>query len=249
MALSNCCLKAFAWEGTPKGTVSKLGNLDTYIAGTNPDRAVLFVSDILGWSFPNARILADHYAAEIDATVYLPDFFGGEVLPFEPILKGRFDEIDLPGWIGRNSRDIREPEIFEAARLLRSEKNFKKIGAVGFCYGGWAAFRLGASSVKLIDCFSIGHPSMVTKEDIDAVDVPVQILAPEIDQAYPDEMKSYTFETMVTKKKHLYFDYVHFPGVEHGCLTRGDASVKGEREAMAAAKDASVKWFKQFLHP
>ena len=35
--------------------------------------AILMVHDIFGWTFPNARLLADHYAKEADATVYLPD--------------------------------------------------------------------------------------------------------------------------------------------------------------------------------
>lgn len=35
--------------------------------------AVLIVHDLFGWNLPNARLLADHYAKEADATVYLPD--------------------------------------------------------------------------------------------------------------------------------------------------------------------------------
>ncbi|KGY15752.1 hypothetical protein PABG_11410 [Paracoccidioides brasiliensis Pb03] len=36
-----------------------------------------------------------------------------------------------------NSREIREPEIFACAKALR-QKSYKKVGAIGFCYGGWA---------------------------------------------------------------------------------------------------------------
>jgi dienelactone hydrolase len=174
------------------------------------------------------------------------DFFGGEIIPFKPILEHRFDEVDLMGFLTPNSREIREPEIFEAARLLRQKH--RKVGAIGFCYGGWACFRLGAKEHQppLVDCISMGHPSLVVKKDIEDCAVPVQVLAPEIDEAYPAELKTYTFETVM--KNGVYLDYVHFPGVEHGCLTRGDASVKGEREAMARAKNAAVSWFKQFLY-
>ena len=35
--------------------------------------AILLVHDIFGWTFTNARLLADHFAKEADATVYLPD--------------------------------------------------------------------------------------------------------------------------------------------------------------------------------
>jgi hypothetical protein len=43
------------------------------------------------------------------------------------------------------------------------------------------------------------------------------------------------------------FEWVHFLGVAHGCLTKGDEKVKGEREAMVRGKDAVVGWFRQWL--
>jgi hypothetical protein len=39
--------------------------LPTYVAGNNPEKAVLYVHDALGWQFKNARLLADHYAKEV----------------------------------------------------------------------------------------------------------------------------------------------------------------------------------------
>ncbi|KGQ02047.1 hypothetical protein PAAG_11225 [Paracoccidioides lutzii Pb01] len=105
-----------------------------------------------------------------------------------------------------NSREIREPEIFACAKALR-QKSYKKVGAIGFCYGGWAVFRLGAKGHQppLIDCISTGHPMLLTKKDIEEVAVPVQILAPEIDQLYTPEMKQFTCETV--RKLGLPLDY------------------------------------------
>jgi hypothetical protein len=71
--MSECCKTGFRWEGKPVGTESKLASLNTYVTGSNKDAAVLIVHDLFGWTFPNARILADHYAEEADVTVYLPD--------------------------------------------------------------------------------------------------------------------------------------------------------------------------------
>jgi dienelactone hydrolase len=245
MSVNACCFQGFEWEGTPRGHIGKLANNEAYITGDNPDVALLYIADLLGWTFPNALLLADHYAREINATVYLPDFFGGEVLAFEPILKGRWHEFDLAGYIKRNSRDIREPEIFDCARALRAK--YKKVGAVGFCYGGWAVSRLGAKehSPPLVECISAGHPSLLTEKDIDEVAVPVQILAPEVDQMFTVEMKRHSFDTL--QKLGLPFDYQHFPGVAHGCLIRGDQDHPGEREAMLRGKNAVVSWFIQFL--
>lgn len=75
--------------------------------------------------------------------------------------------------------------------------------------------------------------------------VPVQMLAPEIDQAYPLELKLHTFETL--QRLNVPFDYQHFPGVVHACFVRGDENKPGERAAMERGKNAVVGWLRQFL--
>ncbi|KAL3487849.1 Alpha/Beta hydrolase protein [Aspergillus germanicus] len=275
MSASTCCLKSFAWNGTPTGRIDTLASNKTYIASpsggtannpntnSNSSLAILIVHDLLGWSFPNVRLLADHYAREANATVYVPDFFGGEALPFEPLLAGRFDEVDLPAFRAKNSREIREPEIFACARALRKTHNATV--AVGFCYGGWAVFRLGAARDSegptstfnlnsplapqrrqpLVDAIAAAHPSLLMKEDIDNVVVPVQILAPEHDPIFNDELKSYTFASL--QRRGVPFDWQHFPGVEHACMTRGDENKPGERAAMERGKNAVVAWAGQIV--
>ncbi|KAL3440608.1 Alpha/Beta hydrolase protein [Aspergillus insuetus] len=264
MSTSTCCLKTFAWNGTPTGRIGTLASNKTYIASpsagadnnpnTNSSLAILIVHDLLGWSFPNVRLLADHYAREANATVYVPDFFGGEALPFEPLVAGRFDEVDVPAFLARNSREIREPEIFACARELRKTHNVTV--AVGFCYGGWAVFRLGAATGEvedadatparpLVDAIVAAHPSLLTKDDIDNVVVPVQILAPEHDPIFNDELKSYTFASL--QRRGVPFDWQHFPGVEHACMTRGDEKKPGERAAMERGKNAVVAWAGQIV--
>lgn len=113
----------------------------------------------------------------------------------------------------------------------------------------WAGLRLGAEEHKaapLVDCISFGHPSLVTKKDFDEVAVPVQILAPERDPSFSPEMKLYAFETIM--KKGVQFDYLHLPGVEHGCLVRGKQDEPGERETMVFGKNAVVAWLVAHLH-
>lgn len=142
--MSECCVRGFKWKGQPTGRVGKLGNNDAYITGNNPDAAVLYVHDLLGWTFPNARLLADHFAEEAGVTVYVPDFFDGEVVDFGLILSEQFHKIDLAGIMERNSREAREPEIFGCARALREK--YKTVGAIGYCYGGWAVVSISRSS-------------------------------------------------------------------------------------------------------
>ena len=251
--IPSCCLKSFQWDGTPSGTESTLPGIpnSVYVTGTNPSVAILYIHDLLGWTFPNARLLADHFASEVNATVYIPDFFGGEVLSVDAILGERWGELDLPGFLSRNGRHAREAEIVAFARALR--KKHDKVSAIGYCYGGWAVHRLGAkefvdpeTGTGLVDCVTAAHPSLLTKKDIDEVVVPVQMLAPEFDTEFTAELKGYAFSTL--QGNGLPFDYQHLPGVEHGGLVRGDEKKKGEREAMARAKNAAVAWHRWWLH-
>ena len=241
-----CCLTGFTWNGTPTGHVGKLAHNDAYIAGDNPDVAVLLIHDLLGWTFPNLRLLADHFAAEIGATVYMPDFFGGEVVAFEPVLAERFHEIDLKGFMERHGREVRTPELVECARTLKRQYN--KVGAVGYCYGGWATFMLAAQRPRVIDAGVVGHPSLLTRGDVDKAaeaDVPIMVMAPEVDNAFPREFKEYTFGKMAFGKGP--FEYRHFPGVVHACFTRGDEEREGERDALVRGKGAAVGWFREWL--
>ncbi|KAI0447516.1 putative hydrolase [Xylaria telfairii] len=248
MSFSSCCLKTFTWGGTPVGKEVKLANNDSYVTGDNKDAAVLFIHDLFGWKYNNIRLLADHYAREANVTVYVPDFFGGWVVDWELVEQEQFDKIDLATMAKANSREVRGPEMEACAKALKGEHGFKRLGAIGFCYGGWAVCHLGHKKhePKLVDAVSMGHPSWLVKEDVENLAVPVQILAPEFDHAFPPDLKAYTFETLL--KLNLPFDYVHYPGIVHGALVRGSETIAKEREAMASAKNSAVLWFKQHLH-
>lgn len=108
-------------------------------------------------------------------------------------------------------------------------------------------FRLGAKGNGLVDCIIAGHPSILKKEDIDGVDVPVQLLAPEHDAAFSPELKNHFWQVMMARGD-LIFDYHHLAGVEHGALVRGDQKKPGERRAMTRAKNAAVAFFMEWLH-
>jgi hypothetical protein len=69
------CKSGFSWNGTPTGTETTIGKNKTYKTGTSKSAAILIVHDIFGWTFPNLRLLADHFAKEADATVYLADLY------------------------------------------------------------------------------------------------------------------------------------------------------------------------------
>jgi dienelactone hydrolase len=150
---------------------------------------------------------------------------------------------DLMAFIGRNSKEIRWPEIKVCAQELR--KQYSKVAAIGFCYGGWACLKL-AADVSLIDAVSTAHPSLVDKAEIDGVKIPIQILAPEHDFAYTEELKKYTLETL--PKTGVQWEYIYFPGMNHGFATRGDPNDQKQKDALERAKRSAVNFFNEFLH-
>lgn len=242
--MSDCCKSGFKWDAQPTGTESKLGELDTYIAGSSQSAAVLIVADIFGWTLPNIRIIADHFAKEANATVYIPDFFDGEIVKPElledPEQRKNFS---IPEFIGRNNKEIRWPSILASAKALKAQ--YPKVGAIGYCYGAWAVFKLGADT-SLIDCASVAHPSLLEKSEIDGLKVPTQILAPEHDHAFTPELKEYSNKVIPTLN--VPYEYVYFPGVRHGFAARGNEKDETQRVALERAKRSAVNWFNEWLH-
>ncbi|KAH6974598.1 putative endo-1,3-1,4-beta-D-glucanase [Ilyonectria sp. MPI-CAGE-AT-0026] len=242
--MAECCLKGFRWDADPKGHETTLAGRSCYVTGSNDTVAIMIIHDLFGWTFRNTRLLADHYAEEVNATVYIPDFFGGEVISVEILSDpSQFQKLDIPSFTNRNSKAIREPEIFDCARALRS--TYQRLGAIGFCYGGWGVFRLGAKGSQLVDCISTAHPTNLTKEEIQNIGVPVQILAPELDPMFTEELKAFSNQTIPTLG--VAYDYQFFPGLEHAFAIRGDSRKPSERDGMERAKNAAVLWFRQWL--
>jgi len=76
--------------------------------------------------------------------------------------------------------------------------------------------------------------------------VPVQILAPEHDFAFTPELKAYALEKLPGTG--VLWEYVHFPGMQHGFAARGDPKDAKSKEGLERAKRCAVGWFVEYLH-
>ncbi|KAK3172115.1 hypothetical protein OEA41_004200 [Lepraria neglecta] len=75
--------------------------------------------------------------------------FGGEFVSTETVDDEKKREaFHWMEFIGRNNKEKRFPEISGCAKALKRDHGFKEVGAIGFCYGGWAVFQLGAKGVS-----------------------------------------------------------------------------------------------------
>lgn len=110
-------------------------SVNTYIAAPkdnkNPDKAIIFLTDIFG-IFPNAQLLADEFANNGYLTV-LPDLFQGDQIGVSDLEAGK---VDLPAWLSRHQVANVEPVVESTIKYVRETLGVKKVGAVGYCFGG-----------------------------------------------------------------------------------------------------------------
>ena len=171
--------------------------------------------------------------------------YDGEVVDPEALSNPeKREKFDLMAFLGRNSKDKRFPEIEACAKELKSQ--YKKVGAIGFCWGAWAVFRLAGKGKNLIDSVAVAHPSLLEKEEISNLAVPVQFIVPETDPMFTPELKEFTLKTL--PELGIDFNYDYYPGLVHGFATRGDMNDAKQKEGLERAKNSAVYWFKQYLH-
>lgn len=75
------CYSGSVHDGKPRGTITELHGLKTYVSEPTDGRAskatIVILPDAFGWDFVNNRLLADHYADKGAYKVYLPDLMLG----------------------------------------------------------------------------------------------------------------------------------------------------------------------------
>jgi dienelactone hydrolase len=223
--------------------MTKIAGLDTYMA--HPDqftgRAVLFISDAFGLPFVNSRLLADTYAKQAGVLVVLPDFFEGDPVPESALKTGQFD---FMSWIAKHGKDHCYPLIENVARELREKHGVTKLAAIGFCWGGWATLKLGATD--LVDAVAVAHPSMVDMPaDIENLKKPALFLCAEIDQQFPEEKRKAAQEILQKKGFDATFEF--YPGTTHGFAVRFNSEDQVAAKAAEDAKDKAVTFFKKYL--
>jgi len=246
---STCCTVGVKHEGEPTGTLTKIADtIEAYVAQptgsiVHKDTAILFLPDVISiWQ--NSKLIADQYAANGYFTV-IPDLFNGD-----PMSLNRPEGFDLMAWLTKGTGG-NNPHTFEAVDPIveksikwLQEKGYKKIGAVGYCFGAKYVVRFMPKG-KGIDVGFVAHPSFVEEAELAAISGPLSIAAAETDQIFPAE-KRHKSETILIETKQPYQINL-FSGVEHGFSVRCDLSVKVQKFAKEQAFLQAVAWFNEHL--
>jgi len=245
---AQCCTVGVKHEGQPVGKSTKIGSIEAYVSEptgktVHKDTAILFIPDVIGiWQ--NSQLMADQYAANGYYTI-IPDLFNGDALALN-----RPDGFDLMSWLtkgtgGNNPHTYEavDPIVAKSIKYLQ-EQGFKKIGAVGYCFGAKYVARFMASG-KGIDVGYVAHPSFVEEAELSAIQGPFSISAAETDQIFPAEKRHKSEE--ILQKTGQPYQINLFSGVVHGFSVRCDLTKKQEKFAKEKAFLQAVQWFDEHL--
>jgi dienelactone hydrolase len=188
--MQKCCISGVLHEGTPAGTVTSLGSSNpplppipippsntstaqAYIANpsTPSTHAIIILSDVYGFTFPNTRLIADQFALNGYLTV-IPDLFHGAEVPFPAP-----ENFNLQDYIDNTMPRVGtvDPIISSVIDVLRTEKGIQKIGGVGYCFGGKYVCRW-LKEGKL-DAGYVAHPSFVEEGEVRGIEGALSIAA------------------------------------------------------------------------
>lgn len=106
--------------------------------------------------------------------VVMPDLFLGNPVPEDAFNTGK--NFDIMAWVGQHPMDRVDETIDTAVKTMRGKLGAKKIGAVGYCFGGKYVIRFLAEG-KGVDAGFVAHPSMVDSSELEAITKPLSVAA------------------------------------------------------------------------
>lgn len=147
--------------------------VDTYLAYPttgSTENAIIVLTDIFGHKFINVRLIADSFA-ERGYFVAVPDLFNGDAAPLD-----RPAGFNVMEWLnnGHTMKEV-DPIIEKVITDLKNTYGVKRLGGVGYCFGGKYVTRFLKESK--IDAGFIAHPSHVSVDEVEAIERPLSIAA------------------------------------------------------------------------
>ncbi|KAK9360079.1 dienelactone hydrolase [Lipomyces starkeyi] len=263
------CISGTIHKGQPLGTdTEKMFGRSVYISPVpeRPKGTIVYITDIIGWTLPNARLLADAYAKEGGFKVIVPDFF-----PFQPIPLSSVDafapvnETTTPSFLTglsqkltaypaviwflyRTRASVTTKLIAKFLEDLKSSEPDTAIFTVGICWGGRYSILMGTDKVKkgTVKAVAALHPSLMSiPSDIEGTIVPVSVGAGTKDTLTPSSLMKKLEELYRTQGVEC--EIKSYEDMIHGFAVRGDTEKEDVAKAMQDAKKQVLDWFTKHL--
>ena len=257
MSSSSCC-PPNSWpelatmtddDATRAGVVENLDGLDVYTVpapSSDSKKGIIFIYDVHGFAGVRVKTVCDALALS-GFHVCMPDLYGKAqgVNDF-----GGFGSPTGKKFLQQFTVDDLMPKFDKAIAHLKS-KGCTSIGAVGFCWGAYAVFKLSATGK--LQAGAGCHPSIKIgpllfdepENDIAAAVKCPQLLCPAGND--PDNVKTNGELVTIVEKLGYECKTVEFPEMSHGWVIRGDATQKAVARDVKAALGEVSAFFGKYL--
>ncbi|QKX55385.1 uncharacterized protein TRUGW13939_02478 [Talaromyces rugulosus] len=238
--LARCCTLGSLHEGVAKGEIKDIGNISTYFSyppDKSTENAILILSDVIGHRFINTQLIADQFAAA-GYFVVLPDLFYGDTVPLN-----RPEGFNVMDWVKNHFPEQTDPIIESVLTEMRENLGCKRIGGVGYCFGGKYVCRF--LKPGKLDAGYTAHPTMVDADELSGIEGPLSISAAVRDHVFSTAKRHESEE--ILDKKEVPWQINLFPDVEHGFSVRCDVTKPRQKYAKEQAFAQAVAWFDEYV--
>jgi len=267
-------------EGKATGSMATVGPLQSYIAKPAQEskgkRALVITTDLFGIMI-NSQLIADSFARDLNATVFIPDLFDGKPMPawsMEPLFTAFFGFYKTPKsifgrifnflyriamvvmilpWvipfvIKHINHKKKIPKVEAFLAALRKD-GYQQIGMIGYCYGVPFCMEFASRPPEAtgVDAISAVHGQIKVPKDIEALKKPCLFLCADKDGAFPHADRLKAEAMLRERKDAANYVFRDYPGCSHGFAIRGDVGVETVRKAKQDCYEEAVKFFDQHL--
>uniref|UniRef100_A0A8B9Z3X5 Carboxymethylenebutenolidase homolog n=1 Tax=Buteo japonicus TaxID=224669 RepID=A0A8B9Z3X5_9AVES len=189
------------------------------------DKAVIVIHDIFGWQLPNTRYMADILAAHGYIAI-CPDFYVGR-----------------EAW--KPSDDLEADAVL---KYLKEQCGTKKLGVVGFCWGGIAVRHLMMTYPELKAGVSL-NGLIKDSDDISNLLNPTFFIFAEKDDFIPLHQVLTLLEQKLKKNCKVSYEVKIYPGQTHGCIhgRREDINPQDKPYIEGGRKDM-INWLNKYIN-
>eukprot|EP00039_Didymoeca_costata_P022465 m.4597 g.4597 ORF g.4597 m.4597 type:complete len:278 (+) comp3026_c0_seq1:352-1185(+) len=256
-----------------KGAYEKWGQYRVYVTGKQEGRNALFVAhDVFGSESGTTKLICDELSEKLNVIVVCPDFFGEDAAS-SPMARIQDPSLSFLQWLGvgllaffnlgpfafsirRRSWNKLQKEMDDVLMPELLKLSPKKIGLLGFCWGGWFATHASENKGKGYEfcCAASCHPSVsrvanLCGEDIkqiyEDVKIPQLLFSASNDQA--DTKPGGMAQDIYSKKD--FGDscvYEEFGTVKHGWVNRAKDTGDDKAESRRAL-DSVTEFLRQHI--
>jgi len=209
VALDNQQYPIVQHEGTPTGEVKVINDVSIYHAyptGKSNDLAIVLFTDIFGYALPQTRLIADSFARG-GYLVLIPDYFRGDPIP------QNMTGFDMNAWFARHPTTSTQPIVDSTIKYARDTLKVRKLGVVGYCWGGPLVVRQLAAGTG-VDAGFTAHPGAFTNAEALAIAAPLSLAAADTDFSLSASRRR-EVEDLLLKNKARY-QIALYSGGSHG---------------------------------